>query len=341
MARAPVESAPESADGSIQAVESHSVEALPHLRPADLIGPFAEAPTLEVLTEPIDLLREMPPNPPEALQTKFVGSAYTAAYSEAASFVTVADEFTAKHGPAGGLAALGRVVDFGSGWGRITRMLLTSVPAHRLYPLDVDQRMTALVNSTLPGVNAMTVDAFPPTVLGDASVDGILAFSVFSHLAAPAHAAWAAEFGRIVSPGGVVALTVLDASFFAQVEAAHAAAQAGSTDRFAESFSTVFPDVGAARAAYEAGQLQYASTGGGEMRTGDYYGWAAAPPEYVSSTWSAAGFRVLEWVGSGVLFEQAMVFLKKDRTLRDRAARGSGVRRSLRSALSPRRRRKN
>jgi len=299
------------------------------MHPADLIDPLAGSPTIEVLPEPIELVRQLPPNPPEALQMKFVGSAYRAAYVEAANFVQAADEYAAKHGR-GGLATLGRVVDFGSGWGRITRMLLALVPAQRLYALDVDQGMTALVNTTLPGVNAITVGPEPPTVLGDSSVDAIVAFSVFSHLAGHAHATWAAEFGRILSPGGVVALTVLDDSFFDQVAAAHAAAAAGSTDPFAESFTTGFPDVSASRAGYKAGQLQYASTGGGEMRTGDYYGWAVAPRAYVERVWGDSGIRVLEWVPSGVLFNQAMVFLRKDEP-----GPPGEARRSLRSILRP------
>jgi SAM-dependent methyltransferase len=299
------------------------------MHPADLIDPLAGSPTIEVLPEPIELVRQLPPNPPEALQMKFVGSAYRAAYVEAANFVQAADEFAAKHGR-GGLATLGPVVDFGSGWGRITRMLLALVPAQRLYALDVDQGMTALVNTTLPGVNAITVGPEPPTVLGDGAVDAIVAFSVFSHLSGRAHATWAAEFGRILSPGGVVALTVLDDSFFDQVAAAHAAAAAGSTDAFAESFTTGFPDVSASRAGYKAGQLQYASTGGGEMRTGDYYGWAVAPRAYVERVWGESGIRLLEWVPSGVLFNQAMVFLKKDE-----AGSPGEARRSLRSMLRP------
>jgi hypothetical protein len=153
---------------------------------------------------------------------------------------------------------------------------------------------------------------------------------VFSHLSGRAHATWAAEFGRILSPGGVVALTVLDDSFFDQVAAAHAAAAAGSTDAFAESFTTGFPDVSASRAGYKAGQLQYASTGGGEMRTGDYYGWAVAPRAYVERVWGESGIRLLEWVPSGVLFNQAMVFLKKDE-----AGSPGEARRSLRSMLRP------
>ena len=125
---------------------------------------------------------------------------------------------------------MNRILDFGSGWGRITRTLLTKVPATKIHAIDVDEQMTALLNTTLPGVNALTIAPEPPTVLGEASIDAAVAFSVFSHLSGPAHEAWAAEFGRIVAPGGVVAITVLDAAFFGQIAGAQAAVAAGEAD---------------------------------------------------------------------------------------------------------------
>jgi len=258
--------------------------------------------------EVIDIGSVVPLNPPEAIQMKFVGLSYENAYAEAETFVNVADEFAAKHGR-GGFASFDRIVDFGSGWGRITRTLLEKVPATKVHALDVDSQMTALVNTTLPGVNALTISPEPPTILGDASVDALIAFSVFSHLSGPAHEAWAGEIGRVVAPGGVVAVTVLDEAFFGQIAGAQAAVRAGNADPFAENLASTFIDLAAAQAGYNTGDVQFAGSGGGEVRTADYYGWAAAPSKYVERVWGAAGFRVVEWVPSGVLFPQALVFM--------------------------------
>jgi SAM-dependent methyltransferase len=272
------------------------------------IDVFATAPSLEDLPDVIDVRASAPPNPPEKVQLQFVGASYRDAYVEANTFVTVADEFAAKHTRAG-FGQLDRVIDFGSGWGRITRTLLTKTPPTHLYALDVDDRMTALVNTTLPGINAMTVAPMPPTPLATGAFDGAVAFSVFSHLSGPAHEAWAAELARVVRPGGFAAITVLDDVFFQQVRGAQQAVRAGEATEFAQSLATTFDDVDAAYAGYLAGQIQYAGSGGGDMRTGDYYGWAAAPQAYVHKVWGGGGFRVVEWVRSGVLFPQAMVFM--------------------------------
>ena len=269
---------------------------------------FAQAPCMENLPDVIDIGSVIPLNPPEAIQLKFVGLSYENAYAEAETFVKVTDEFAAKHGR-GGFASLERIIDFGSGWGRITRTLLAKVPATKIHALDVDSQMTAFVNTTLPGVNALTISPEPPTILGDASVDALIAFSVFSHLSGPAHEAWAGEIGRVVAPGGVVAITVLDQALFGQIAGAQTEVEAGEADGFAENLAKTFTDLDAAQAGFSAGQIQYAPTGGGQVRTGDYYGWAAAPSKYIERVWGAAGFRVVEWVPSGVLFPQALVFM--------------------------------
>jgi SAM-dependent methyltransferase len=272
------------------------------------IGAFATAPSLDQLPDVIDVHSSTPLNPPEKVQLQFVGASYRDAYLEANTFVTVADEFAAKHTRAG-FGSLDRVIDFGSGWGRITRTLLTKTPATHLYALDVDDHMTAIINTTLPGVNAMTVSPMPPTPLATGAFDGVVAFSVFSHLSGPAHEAWAGELARVLRPGGFAAITVLDDVFFQQVRGAQRAVRAGEATEFAQSLATTFEDVEAAYAGYQAGQIQYAGTGGGDMRTGDYYGWAAAPKAYIHRAWGDAGLQVVEWVPSGVLFPQAMVFM--------------------------------
>ena len=137
---------------------------------------------------------------------------FEGAYAEAARFVEQAFVWASERG-GDTLGPSDRVLDFGSGWGRITRMLLTRHRATQLYCLDVDPEMTALVQSTLPGVNALTGSAFPPSALGTGTMAQAYAFSVFSHLAEEAHAQWAGEFGRLLTPGGLAFITVLDELF--------------------------------------------------------------------------------------------------------------------------------
>ncbi len=140
--------------------------------------------------------------------------------------------------------------------------------------------------------------------------DAVFAFSVFSHLSPEAHAAWAQEFGRIVMPGGIVFVTLLDEAFLDELVGYRAARANGSTSEFTTALAGLFPDLDATRRDFRLGHPIYAGTGGGGVRTGDYYGWAAIPNEFMARTWGAAGFDIVEWVPSGVLFSQAMVGLR-------------------------------
>jgi SAM-dependent methyltransferase len=268
----------------------------------------------------VDVRGSAPPNPPEQLQVQFVGLSFEKAYAEAEAFVTaVADELGALGHP--GLAE-SRVLDFGSGWGRISRVLLTSVAPDRLFAVDVDPEMTALVNVSLPGINALTVPPAPPTVLAAGSMDVVVAFSVFSHLSGPAHEAWAREIGRLLRPGGVAAVTVLGEDFIDLVASCQAAVARGGANDFEASMASVIDDPAAARAGFHADRVQFWPTGGGGVRTSDFYGWAAASRRCIERVWGDAGLELVRWVPTGELVSQGVAMLvRTDDRLAARALR--------------------
>ena len=210
------------------------------------------------------------------------------------------------------------MLDLGSGWGRISRVLLSAMPPGQLFAADVDQEMTALVNVSLPGVNALTVTPEPPTVLATGSMDVVVAFSVFSHLSGPAHEAWAREIGRLLRPGGVAAITVLGEDFIDVVEGARAAVARGEGDGFSTSMASVIDDPAAARPGFRADRIQFWPTGGGGVRTDDYYCWAAASRRCVERVWGDAGLELASWRPSGELFSQSLAVLVRS------DARGAG-----------------
>lgn len=278
---------------------------------ADLIPRLSQAQTLDALPSVVDVWTQPPPNPPESVQRQFVGLSYREAFSEAVSFVAVADEWAARHGLADGLSSARRILDFGAGWGRITRVLAGLCQPTRLYAVDVDPQMTALTGASLPGVNNLCVEPLPPSVLADDSIDVVTAFSVFSHLSPEAHTAWADEFGRLVRPDGLVFITALDDVFLREVADGQEAVRAGTADVFQTRMAGFFDDISATRQMFDDGDVAYAPIGGGGVRTPDFYGWAAVPVPYVQRVWGDAGFDVLEWVPSHHLFPQAMICLRR------------------------------
>jgi hypothetical protein len=106
-------------------------------------------------------------------------------------------------------------------------------------------------------------------------------------------------------------ITVLDEAFFDEIRNAQRWVAKGETSPFAASLASLFPDVEQARKSFQRGELLFSGSGGGGVLTPDFYGWAAAPRQYVEEVWGRAGFEIVEWVPSGVLFAQAMVGLRK------------------------------
>ncbi|MFB2598060.1 class I SAM-dependent methyltransferase [Herbiconiux sp. P17] len=273
---------------------------------SDFVQRLSGAPTLDELPAITDPVNRAPQNPPREIQEKFVGANYESAYAEAERFVDRAFE----QWPAGDVAAQ-TVLDFGSGWGRISRMLLRRLRADQLWSSDVDSSMAVLLQSTLPGLNAVTNAPWPPTVFREGTFDAITAFSVFSHLSEDAHRQWATEFARVTHPGSRVYITVLEAQFLAVVAGAQAAVAAGEADRFATNLAQVVPDATASAKAAQHGEFVFAGGGADDdgPRARSFYAWAVAPRSWVEKVWGEAGFSLESWVPTGELFDQAMAVL--------------------------------
>lgn len=267
---------------------------------------LADAETLADVPGIIDPTVEAPLNPPLRIQQKFVGASYLDAYREAERFTDAAFD----RWPSGD-ASSHLVLDFGSGWGRITRLLMSRLRADQIWSSDVDAQMTVLLHHTLPGVNAVTNRPMPPTVFHSGGFDAVTAFSVFSHLSEEAHRQWSAEFARVTRPGGKVFITVLEENFLAQIAGAQAAVAAGEADSFATSLATVVPDARVALEAFRRGEFIFGGGGDDGPREKSFYGWAAAPRTFVERTWASNGFVIESWIPTGELFEQAMVVLRR------------------------------
>ncbi len=272
-----------------------------------LIESFSNADTLSALPRPVRV-DPAPLNPPEAIQTKFVGASYNEAFTEASAFVNIVARSAQDFGK--GLGS-GPVIDFGSGWGRISRFLLQHVDATSLYAVDVDCEMTALVNTTMPGLNTLTVSPLPPTALRDEFANTIVAFSVFSHLSPTAHEAWAEEFGRLIQDDGIVCITVLGKRFLRQVAAAKEAFANGDRGIWTVDLANMFHDVAAAREEYKTTGIVYSPRTEDGIRTEDYYGWAAASKAYVNRVWGAQGFEIVAWIPPAEPIGQVVVALRK------------------------------
>jgi 2-polyprenyl-3-methyl-5-hydroxy-6-metoxy-1,4-benzoquinol methylase len=101
-----------------------------------------------------------------------------------------------------------RVLDFGCGCGRILRWLSRSYPTTRFWGADVDEAAIEWCIRNMQGSVFVKSRPEPPLPFESNYFDVVYCFSVFTHLDELMQDFWLAEIKRIVSPGGMVILTV-------------------------------------------------------------------------------------------------------------------------------------
>ncbi len=101
------------------------------------------------------------------------------------------------------------LLDWGCGPGRVLRHLPQLAGTdHTITGCDYNEVYSDWCTKNIEGVQFLKNELQPPLPFEPASIDGIYGLSIFTHLAAESHTAWAAELLRILKPGGVLIVTV-------------------------------------------------------------------------------------------------------------------------------------
>jgi len=103
----------------------------------------------------------------------------------------------------------GRLLDFGTGWGRITRPFMRDIPTQNLYAVEPSAEWARIARQCNPYVSISQSEVAPPLPFRKKFFRYIVAYSIFSHLPEDLFDAWIDEFKRVLEPGGVVAFTFL------------------------------------------------------------------------------------------------------------------------------------
>jgi SAM-dependent methyltransferase len=247
--------------------------------------------------------------PAETIQSNYTGLSGHQAFLAALTFLEASKARAVQLGQPFQRRGPRSVLDFGSGWGRVTQCLSLYFDPSRIIGLDVTDEAIALCEDSDIKAKFAKVEPWPPTVLPEESIDFIFSYSVFSHLSEENAHAWIHEFARILVPGGVAFLTTRHRSFFAYLEHLHAA---DTVPGFAAGASLAFRDIHKARADYDAGLFCFDPMGGGGPGLTPVYGEAFIPPQYVSRTYGSHFARVgLEEPQPTGLLDQAIIYLQK------------------------------
>ena len=97
------------------------------------------------------------------------------------------------------------ILEFGCGYGRLTKYLSVFAPQARVFGCDIWAEDIALCRRRFPaGTFLLQTAPRPPLPMADSLVDLIFSYSVFTHLSEANHSAWLKELGRLLKPGGLM-----------------------------------------------------------------------------------------------------------------------------------------
>jgi ubiquinone/menaquinone biosynthesis C-methylase UbiE len=106
------------------------------------------------------------------------------------------------------------ILDFGCGCGRVFRYIRKQAADAKMYGTDIDVEGIEWCRQNIPNATFSTNPFTPPSNFSDGQFDFVYAISVFTHLDEDLQNLWLAELKRIVSPGGILLLSVHGAACY-------------------------------------------------------------------------------------------------------------------------------
>lgn len=251
----------------------------------------------------------MPVFPPEELQYEIHGHSGEVSLHEAHVFYREVKAYCAYAGRP--IQPENHILDFGCGWGRVTRLFMKDVRPDNLYGVDSTSRFLLEARRCNPALNFLSCGLIPPLLMGPESFDTILSWSVFSHLDEFLAGHWIREFHRLLKPDGLLIITTQSRrflSFCAEMRARRASGmrlEHGWYEACADSFT----DEARANSHYEAGEFLHAASVK-PPHAQAHYGEAIIPKNYVVRAWGHL-FRLVEFLDNPVRLPQVMIVLQK------------------------------
>ena len=125
-----------------------------------------------------------------------------------------------------------RMLDFGGASGRVIRHFRQQLPEAELFLSDIDPTHIGLAGQMFAGtIHAVRNRGIPSLPFPDGYLDGVMAFSVFTHIDVD-DIAWLLELRRVVKPGGHVYLSIHDQATWTQLPQSPIAAMSLANEDF-------------------------------------------------------------------------------------------------------------
>jgi 2-polyprenyl-3-methyl-5-hydroxy-6-metoxy-1,4-benzoquinol methylase len=230
-----------------------------------------------------------------------------------------------------------KYLDFGCGWGRITRFWIKDIEPTNISGVDITPEILEVCKKIMTVGNYDLCTPYGKLTKEKEIFDFVTAFSVFSHLSEKNGLHWISEIHSSLKPGGLFVLTTLSSSFLdSSLACAENPERSDWHRHIAESveisypqWKTQFKQSFVKRIASKIlrklfginlsfnplnalnDEIYYLSTGGGFRNMPDKdYGWAMLSRQYIENKWGNL-FEVLEFVDNEKILPQAYIILKK------------------------------
>jgi SAM-dependent methyltransferase len=214
--------------------------------------------TQEYATFP-HIRRLLPDVPDPSLQELWNGASGARLAAQSSAFYARLRARFAEHGAVALRDA--RVLDFGCGWGRLTRYIARDVAPGRLYGCDPVEGILAVCRDCRVPAELAVSDFLPERLPFDGRFDLVFAFSVFTHLSERAHHACLDALHGSLAPGGMLVVTIRPPEYARLCAALHPALRALGPDpfmRLAEPRHLFAPHpADASHPQYRAGEMTY------------------------------------------------------------------------------------
>ncbi len=225
----------------------------------------------------------LPTMPPEELQVRFTGAHGEPTLREAFSFYRLVSRASSSKRPK-------VAVDFGCGWGRITRFFVKDFDKDNLLGVDPLSEVIEASRATNPWATFTQIGLRPPIDVPTGSVDLIFAFSVFSHLTEEVHLQWIEELARLLRRGGMLVVTTRERDFILECERIRTEEPDLSKVSPLRNFATMgartaFLDTERYLEMYDAGEYCCDPTGAGSSLPSEAYGETCIPLAYAQRAW--------------------------------------------------------
>lgn len=163
-------------------------------------------------------IRALLPSMPEpALQEIWNGASSLELARQTRSFYTKLRASYERHGAT--QLSESAVLDFGCGWGRLTRYLLRDVAPGRLYGCDPVDGILEVCRANRIAATFARSPVIPERLPFEQRFDLVFAFSVFTHLSEIAHEHCLAALQRSLRPGGILIVTIRPPEYLVQSDA--------------------------------------------------------------------------------------------------------------------------